>query len=72
ATPKMVEKLERGLSHLARVIRKELSISVENVPGAGAAGGLGAGLYAFLGAKMESGVELVMRIARLEERIKKA
>ena len=72
ATPRMVEKLERGLSHLAKVIRKELSISVENIPGAGAAGGLGAGLYAFLGAKMESGVELVMRIARLEKRIRKA
>ncbi len=72
ATPGMVEKLERGLSHLARVIRKELSVSVENIPGAGAAGGLGAGLYAFLGAKMESGVELVMRMARLEERIRKA
>jgi len=72
ATSKMVEKLERGLSHLAKVIRKELSISVENLPGAGAAGGLGAGLYAFLGAKMESGVELVMRIARLEKRIRKA
>lgn len=72
ATPKIVEKLERGLSHLAKVIRKELSISVENLPGVGAAGGLGAGLYAFLGAKMESGVELVMRIARLEKRIRKA
>jgi glycerate kinase len=72
ATPEMVEKLERGLSHLARVIRKDLSISVEKIPGAGAAGGLGAGLYAFLGAKMESGVELVMRITKLEQRIKKA
>jgi len=72
ATPKMVERLERGLSHLAKVIRKELSISVENLPGAGAAGGLGAGLYAFLGAKMENGAELVMKIAGLDERIKKA
>jgi len=72
ATPKMVERLEKGLSNLARVIREELSVSVENLPGSGAAGGLGAGLYAFLGAKMESGVELVMRIARLEDRIKKA
>jgi len=72
ATPEMVERLERGLSSFARVIRKELSISVENLPGSGAAGGLGAGLYAFLGAKMESGVGLVMRIAGLEQRIKKA
>jgi len=71
ATPKMVERLEKGLSNLARVIRKELSVSIENLPGSGAAGGLGAGLYAFLGAKMESGVELVMRIAGLEDRIKK-
>ncbi|MFQ5867923.1 MAG: glycerate kinase [bacterium] len=72
ATPEMVERLERGLSNLARVIRKGLSISVRNLPGSGAAGGLGAGLYAFLGAEMENGVELVMRIARLEYRIKKA
>jgi len=72
ATPEMVERLERGLSHFARVIRNELSISVENLPGSGAAGGLGAGLYAFLGAKMESGVELVMKIAGLEHGIKKA
>jgi len=71
ATPDMVKKLERGLSHLARVIKKELSISVENIPGSGAAGGLGAGLYAFLGAKMESGAKLVMRMAGLEQRIKK-
>jgi glycerate kinase len=72
ATPEMVERLERGLSHFAQVIRNELSISVENMPGSGAAGGMGAGLYAFLGAKMDSGVELVMRIAGLEHRIKKA
>jgi len=72
ATPEMVERLERGLSNLARVIRKELSISVQSLPGSGAAGGLGAGLYAFLGAEMENGVELVMRIVRLEHRIKKA
>ncbi len=71
ATPMMVRRLEKGLSNFARVIREELSISVENLPGSGAAGGLGAGLYAFLGAKMESGVELVMRIAGLEDRIKK-
>jgi len=72
ATPEMVKRLEKGLSHLARVIRKELSISVEKLPGSGAAGGLGAGLYAFLGARMESGIELVMRITGLEQRIKKA
>ena len=72
ATPNVVKRLEKGLSNLAKVIGKELSISVQNLPGSGAAGGLGAGLYAFLGAKMESGVELVMRIARLEDRIRKA
>jgi len=72
ATPEMVERLERGLSNLARVIRRDLSISVRNIPGSGAAGGLGAGLYAFLGAKMERGIDLVMRITGLEYRIKRA
>jgi len=70
ATPGMVRRLEKGLSNLARVMREELSISVGNLPGGGAAGGLGAGLYGFLGAKMESGVELVMRMVGLESRMR--
>ncbi|MFH1736351.1 MAG: glycerate kinase [Actinomycetota bacterium] len=60
ATPEMVKVLDVGLEHYAKVIKKKLGIEVNNVPGAGAAGGLGAGLMAFLGAEMKSGVDVVM------------
>lgn len=60
ATPKMVEQLDQALANYAEVIRKDLGIDVEPVPGAGAAGGLGAGLLAFLRAELVSGIELVL------------
>jgi len=55
ATPEMVRELDLALKHYADVIRKDLGVEVEDLPGAGAAGGLGAGLAAFLGAKLRSG-----------------
>jgi glycerate kinase len=54
-----VEVLEAALAHFADVIAKDLGIDVRNVPGSGAAGGLAAGLIAFLGARVESGFDLV-------------
>lgn len=61
ATPGMVVKLDENLHHYAEIINSELGISVENMPGAGAAGGLGAGLLAFTHSKMNSGVEIVLK-----------
>ena len=49
ATPEMVAQLDAALGNYAEVIRKDLGRDVETVPGAGAAGGLGAGLMALLG-----------------------
>ncbi len=60
ATPEMVKRLDEGLAHYASVIKRQLGVDVDDVPGAGAAGGLGAGLMAFLGAEMRSGVEVIM------------
>ncbi len=60
ATPEMVEQLDKALANYAEVIRKDLGIDVEHVPGAGAAGGLGAGLLAFLKGELVSGIELVL------------
>jgi glycerate kinase len=54
-----VRILDAGLSRYADVLRRDLGVDVANVPGAGAAGGLGAGLMAFCGAHMERGVELI-------------
>jgi glycerate kinase len=52
--------LDRALGHLAAVVYRDLMIDVRYVHGAGAAGGLGAGLVAFLGAKVRPGTEIVM------------
>jgi len=67
ATPEMVERLEAGLTHFADVVERDLDCAVRDVPGAGAAGGLGAGLIAFLGARLQPGVDLVLDACGLEE-----
>ncbi|SKA86002.1 glycerate kinase [Clostridium sp. USBA 49] len=72
ATPEMIEKLDKNLAHYAEIIRKDLGKDIENIPGAGAAGGLGAGLMAFLNAELKRGVELVIKYTNLEEKIKEA
>ncbi len=69
ATPEQVELLERGLRNLAAVIREQLGIEVEDVPGAGAGGGLGAGLLAFLGAELTSGFAFIAQRLGLERLI---
>ena len=72
ATPEMVLQLDAALKNFAEVIRKQLNIDIENMPGAGAAGGLGGGLVAFTGAKLVSGFQLVAEILDLENRIANA
>ena len=66
ATPEMVERLESGLANLADVIERALGIDVRVTPGAGAAGGLGAGAIAFLSGRLVPGVEAVMGAVDLE------
>ncbi|MDR0479522.1 MAG: glycerate kinase [Burkholderiaceae bacterium] len=60
ATPSMVEQLDVYLAHYASLIERDLGSSVAAVPGAGAAGGMGAALLAFLRARIRPGIELVM------------
>lgn len=72
ATPEMVRQLERGLSHLAECVRKQLGVEIENVPGAGAAGGLAAGAIAFMDASIVSGIETVMRRSNLADELESA
>ena len=69
ATPEMVAELDAALHHFAEVIRRDLGVDVEPLPGAGAAGGLGAGLVAFLGARLGPGAEMVMEALHLDERL---
>ncbi len=72
ATPEMVRQLDANLRHYAAVLRRDLGVEVETVAGAGAAGGLGAGLLAFCRAQLRRGVELVIHAVRLPERVQKA
>ena len=69
ASPKVVEELDSALDHLSHVIKRNLGLDVRDVPRAGAAGGLGAGLMAFLSAEIESGIDLICRVLGLEERL---
>ena len=72
ATPQMVKQLERGLAHLAKLVREQLGREIENIPGAGAAGGLAAGAVAFMDATIVSGIETVMARSNLREEFESA
>jgi glycerate 2-kinase len=72
ATPEMVEMLDQNLKHFAGLVKHQLNVDVADVQGAGAAGGLGFGLMVFTGAKIRSGVELVIEETQLAEKVAKA
>ncbi len=69
ATPEIVARLDDGLKRFARIVQRDLGLNVSDLPGAGAAGGLGAGLVAFCNARLEPGVQIVMEAVRLKERL---
>jgi glycerate kinase len=69
ATPEIVAELDAALSHYAAILKRDLGADVANVPGAGAAGGMGAGLLAFTRAELVPGARLVFEALRFDERI---
>ncbi|MGH2499508.1 MAG: glycerate kinase [Candidatus Limnocylindria bacterium] len=69
ATPEMVAELDAALARYAEVVEAFVGRGVRDVPGAGAAGGLGAGLIAFLDARLRSGAELVLDAVGFERRV---
>lgn len=72
ASPAMVQVLDDNLAHYANIIQRDLGIEIAEQSGAGAAGGLGAGLLVFTGAKLQPGIELVIQLTQLEEKMKLA
>src|SRR5579859_7905203 len=72
ADPDMVRELDAALARLSEVIERDLGRRVSDVPGAGAAGGAGAGLIAFLGAELVPGAQLVVDAAGFDEKLKGA
>jgi glycerate kinase len=69
ADAEAIHRLDAALAHFAAIVKRDLGVDVLNVPGAGAAGGLGAGLLAFLGASLQSGARVVGEAAGIESRI---
>ncbi|WP_414164700.1 glycerate kinase [Superficieibacter sp. BNK-5] len=69
ATKEMIARLDSGLEHYAQLIARDLDIQVLELAGGGAAGGMGAGLYAFCGAQLRQGIEIVTDALKLDEQI---
>jgi glycerate kinase len=69
ADPLMVRQLDAALVHLAKVIERDFGKSVANIPGAGAAGGTGAGLIAFLDAQLMPGAALVVEASGFDQKL---
>ncbi len=72
ADSKMIRELNRGLINFSKVIKNDLGKNIRDLKGAGASGGLGGGMVAFLNAKLRIGVNIVMDVTGIEEKIKKA
>ena len=66
ANPEMVRELDAALSNYARVVARDVGRDVSEQPGAGAAGGLGAGLMAFAGATLQSGIDMVCDVLNFD------
>ncbi len=72
ASEEEVKLLDEGLKNFAEVIKKDLDIDIFEVPGAGAAGGMGGGLYGLLGGKLEPGIEVMLDTVKFDQLLKKA
>lgn len=72
ATPEQVRLLEQGLAHFASIIMRDIGLDVRFIPGGGASGGLGAGLHAFLGARLHNRYAIVMQYLDLDRHLASA
>ena len=60
ADAEAVRLLDEGLVHISRIMKRDLGVDVSDIPGGGAAGGMGAGMAAFLGSRLQPGIETVL------------
>ncbi len=72
ASPEEVKLLDVYLGRFAEIVKRDVGKDVKETPGAGAAGGLGAGLMAFLNAELKSGIDIVIDASKLPERMEEA
>ncbi|NCC75372.1 MAG: glycerate kinase [Clostridia bacterium] len=72
ADPDQVIELDHNLQHLATIIERDLGLDVRDLPGAGAAGAMGAGIVAFLGGELKSGIQSVLDLVEFEKQLEGA
>ena len=72
ASPAQVKMLDAGLAHLAEVIERDLGVDVLHLPGAAAAGGMGAGMVAFFGSTLQMGIQTVLDTACFDDLVREA
>ena len=72
ADAEKVKRLDAGLRHFGDVIRSQLGIDVSAMPGAGAAGGMGAGCAALLGGTIQSGIDAVLAVTGFDRQLEGA
>jgi glycerate kinase len=72
ASPEMVARLDENLGHFARIVLRDLGIDILDLPGAGAAGGLGAGLVTFAGGRLQRGVDLILESVNMKDHMRDA
>lgn len=72
ATPAMVRALDMHLRHFAKLIARDMGVDVEHIPGAGAAGGMGAAVLAFFQGQLRPGCEIIAQAAGLEAAVRNA
>ncbi len=63
----MVADLDGKMKHLASVIEEQIGIDLQEIPGSGAAGGMGGGMKAFFGARMQMGIDAVLETTGFEK-----
>lgn len=72
ASERDVKLLDKCLEHYAAVLKKDTGADIISLPGAGAAGGLGGGLAAFLNARLQKGIDIILRAVSFDEKVKDA
>ncbi len=66
ASPEEILQLDSGLTHFSKILNAKYSIDPQKIPGAGAAGGMGIAAQLFLGGALESGIDLILELARID------
>lgn len=69
ASPSQVEELDAGLRNFAALVKTKLGINLQEIPGTGAAGGMGGGLLAFLNATLKPGIDTILEMIGFDKEV---